>query len=71
LLYSSIAAIFPAEALTASTVSSSPFFQPAFALGAGQTASHRPHLFQRSSRLLGRNDLLSNQFVQYPKRPVH
>lgn len=48
-----------------------PFSQPAFVLGAGQAASHRPHLFQRSSRLLGRNDPLSNQFVQYPKRPVH
>lgn len=71
LFYSPIAAIFPAEALTASTVFFSPFSQPAFALGAGQAASHRPHLFQRSSRLLGRNDLLSNQFVQHPKRPVH
>jgi hypothetical protein len=71
LFYSPIVAIFPAEALAASTVSSSPFFQPAFALGTRQAASLRPHLFQRSGRFLGRNDPLSNQLVQYPERPVH
>jgi len=71
LFYSPIAAIFPTEALTASTVSSSPFSQPAFALGAGQAASLRPHLFQRSGHFWECNDPLSNRFVQYPERPVH